>query len=80
MTTAHAKFQSLGRDLYWTHCVWSPEFEILRWGGYDDAYWWNTVSKSDTATVRTAKDGKRYRLDPQTNSVTAEQESAPLST
>lgn len=67
-----AKFQSYSRDLFWSLCASASNYEILRWSGYDDAYWWSTVANTDAFLIKTAKDGKRYRLNPATNEVTQE--------
>jgi hypothetical protein len=58
-----ARFEQIRNDLFWTlYDVDSGEF--IRWRGYDDAYWWGNVSKTDEFRIR----GK-YRLDPITNKV-----------
>lgn len=44
--------------------------ETMRWTGYNDAYWWNQVSKSDQFQIKTAKNGTRYRLNPESREVT----------
>ena len=62
-----AKCNQLGRDLYWSICH-SNFDEILRWSGYNDAYWWNNVAPSEQFQIREHK-GKFYKLDPETDQV-----------
>jgi hypothetical protein len=59
-----ARFEQLYNDLFWS--IYDSESdEMIRWSGYNDAYWWNSVSIMDQFQVH----GK-YRLNPETNEVT----------
>jgi hypothetical protein len=60
-----ATFNSYSRDLYWSRFI---DGKTCRWSGYDDTYWWNNVAKSEQFQVR-EHEGKRYRLNPETNEV-----------
>lgn len=63
MTERIARFEQIRNDMFWTiYDIESGKF--IRWQGYDDAYWWQNVSKSDQFRIR-----GRYRLDPITNKV-----------
>ena len=70
-----AEFSSLGRDLFWKLPILeyygnsNAYFEILRWTGYDDANWWNNVSNKEQFQIKGAKNGKKYKLNPETNEV-----------
>lgn len=62
MTTTEAKFSQLRNDMYWTH--FDLDDGYIRWIGYDDAYWWDNVSKTDNARIRTGKvSGRVYELE-----------------
>lgn len=58
-----AKFSQLSNDLFFEFIVSDP-FEVLRWTGYDDAYWWKNVSTTDQFRNRESKSGRTFRLDP----------------
>ncbi len=60
--TKKARFQQLSNDLFWE--VFDGE-KFIKWQGYNDAYWWDNVAKSDTFQVR-----GNFRLDPETDIVT----------
>lgn len=62
-----ATFKSLSRDLYWSCFIGKS---TCRWSGYDDKYWWSNVAPSEQFQVR-EHEGKKYRLNPETNEVTA---------
>lgn len=64
-----AEFSQSRNDMYWK--VYVPEDGFVRWGGYDDDYWWNNVSKSDRARTRIGeKTGRVYLIDFKTGRVT----------
>lgn len=70
-----AKFSQSRNDMHWS--VFTLEDGFIRWGGYDDAYWWDNVSKADHTRTRTGeKSGKVYVIDFVTGEVwvTAAQE------
>lgn len=60
-----AKFSSLSRDLFWSIFIGDS---FCRWTGYNDSYWWDKVATSEQFQVRD-HNGKRYRLNPETNEV-----------
>ena len=63
-----AKFSQNRNDMHWS--VFTLEDGFIRWGGYDDAYWWDNVSKCDHARTRTGeKSGKVYAIDFTTGEV-----------
>lgn len=67
--TIQADADQIGNDLYWKAYAGADGF--IRWTGYDDANWWNRVSKTDAARERIGKVTARvYRLDHDTNVVT----------
>lgn len=59
-----ARFEKLRNDLFWYFYDWNDNGKRYSWQGYDDAYWWNEVAKTDQFQVR----GK-YRLNPFTGEV-----------
>lgn len=64
-----ANFSSLGRDLFWS--LYDMDDGFIRWSGYNDAFWWNEVSKAERFTHKTGqKTGRVYVLEPETNKVT----------
>ena len=63
-----ADFQRLGNDLYWK--IYAGEDGFIRWTGYDDAYWWKSVSMSDGFTRQLGrKTGRVFELDATTSQV-----------
>ena len=63
-----AEFSQFRNDLYWK--VFDLKDGFVRWGGYDDAYWWNSVSKHDSTRKRTGKvTGRIYEIDFDTGKV-----------
>lgn len=69
MKTINAEFSRQGSDLYWT--IWTAEDRTMTWGGYDDEFWWERVSKSDRFRLQVGGATKRiYQLDPHSNLVT----------
>lgn len=50
---AKAEFSQSRNDLYWK--FWAGEDGMIRWTGYDDAYWWDKVSETDAARKRVGK-------------------------
>lgn len=63
-----AEFDSIRNDLYWS--FWAGSDGRIRWTGYNDAYWWNNVSKSDHARTRVGKDtGRSFVIDFETGKV-----------
>ncbi len=57
-----AKFSQSRNDMHWS--VFTLEDGFIRWGGYDDTYWWDNVSKADNTRTRTGeKSGKTYVID-----------------
>jgi len=70
----YADFDQLSNDLFWSfyHSEYSEDykehhFEKIKWTGYNDSYWWNTVSPEQTK--RTCKCGKVFEIDFRTNEV-----------
>lgn len=60
-----ATFNSYSRDLFWSIFEGG---KTCRWSGYDDDYWWNNVANTEQFQVR-EHEGRRYRLNPETNEV-----------
>ncbi len=60
-----ADFSSMSRDLFWSRFIGGKP---CRWSGYDDGHWWKNVATSEQFQVR-EHEGKRYRLNPETNEV-----------
>ena len=56
----------LSNDLYWA--FYRSGHSTLRWSGYNDAYWWNNVAKSDGFQIR-QNGGHTFKLNPATNEV-----------
>lgn len=74
-----AKFEIHRNDMYWNYCDMAEtdkgyEFFHCRWIGYNDAFWWDTVStKEENQTISVTGDKgtvKKYRIDFHTNIVT----------
>lgn len=61
-----ARFSQLSNDLFWSIYV---NGETIRWVGYNDAYWWNTVSNTDQFQIKESG-AKKYRLNPESDEVT----------
>ena len=61
-----ATFNSLGRDLFWKHYDIKDGF--IRWGGYDDANWWENVAPKMRERKGTVT-GRTYRIDFDSNLV-----------
>lgn len=68
-----AKFDQSGNDLRWDYwcniCMrenlvkWSGcKNRRISWGGYDDQYWWDKVSKTEQSTIRTTDCGKKLKI------------------
>lgn len=67
-----AEFTQSRNDMAWT--VYAGPDGFVRWSGYDDAYWWNNVSKSEAARTRTGKQtGRTFVIDFGTGEVTVSQ-------
>lgn len=64
-----AEFSKSQNDLFWKYRL--PTGEIIRWSGYDDTNWWNNVSETDRFRNKQDSNGNIYRLDPNTDEVTA---------
>lgn len=63
-----AVFSSIGRDMYWTHR--DNQDGSIRWTGYDDGYWWSKVAIDTKQMTKVgATSGRRYVLDPITDTV-----------
>lgn len=63
-----AKFGQSRNDMYWS--LYAGEDKFIRWGGYDDAYWWQNVAPTDAWRTRVGDATKRtYILDPDTSTV-----------
>lgn len=62
----NAKFESLGRDLYWSH--YDVRDGFIRWTGYDDRNWWENVAPARRDRVG-EKTGRTYRINYDTNVV-----------
>lgn len=57
-----ANFTQSRNDLYWT--FWGGDDGTIRWFGYDDANWWQNVSKADHARKRVgAVTGRTFVLN-----------------
>lgn len=66
--TVTATFDQHRNDLNWT--LYAGEDGFIRWGGYDDANWWNNVSKSEAVRTRVGKvTGRVFVLDHATGTV-----------
>lgn len=66
-----ADFSQSRNDMHWK--VWAGADKFIRWGGYDDAYWWDHVSKSENARRRVGSaTGRVFTIDFDTNEVTVE--------
>lgn len=64
-----ASFSQLRNDLYWS--LYAGEDGMIRWTGYDDANWWDRVSKTDAARKRVGKvTGRTFVLNCDTGEVT----------
>jgi hypothetical protein len=64
-----AKFSQSRNDMYWK--FWADADGTIMWTGYDDSYWWDNVSKSDSFVVQKGSEtGRIFRLHPETNTVT----------
>jgi hypothetical protein len=64
-----AEFNQHRNDLNWS--IHAGEDGFIRWTGYDDAYWWDQVSKTDHARKRVGKvTGRHFVLNHDTNEVT----------
>ena len=64
-----AEFSRSNNDLYWI--LFDLEDKTIIWSGYNDGFWWDTVSVSEQFQVqRGVRTGRIYRLDPRTNAVT----------
>ena len=71
-----AKFSQSRNDMHWS--VFTLEDGFIRWGGYDDAYWWDNVSKSEHARTRVGeKSGKRYEINFATGDVFVSEDGKP---
>lgn len=73
-TPAIAKISKSGNDLSWEYwCNICMDSDIKRWSacskrrvswnGYDDQYWWDKVSKTDQATIRTTSCGIKLKIE-----------------
>ena len=63
-----AKFSQSRNDMHWS--VFTLEDGFIRWGGYDDAYWWDNVSKAEHTRTRIGeKTGKVYEINFDTGDV-----------
>ena len=63
-----AEFSQSRNDMHWS--IYAGEDGFVRWGGYDDDYWWDKVSPTDSARNRVGKvTGRTYRLDHETCAV-----------
>lgn len=69
--SGNAEYSRLGRDLFWKFYAFNDnnEFVRVKWTGYDDAFWWDKVSITDQAQIRTGSDGRRYKINFETNRV-----------
>lgn len=66
--TKKAEFSQSRNDMHWK--LYDLEDGYVRWAGYDDSYWWDSVSPTDDARNRIGKvTGRTYRLDHETNEV-----------
>lgn len=61
-----ARFSQLSNDLFWSIYV---NGETIRWIGYNDAYWWNNVAKTDQFLIKESG-GKKYQLNPESDEIT----------
>ena len=68
-----AKFERGGNDLSWTYwCNICMKGDLpkwvgckkrrISWSGYDDAYWWDKVSKSEQSITRLTHCGKKVQI------------------
>lgn len=66
---AKAEFDQSRNDMYWS--LYAGEDGRIRWIGYDDANWWNTVAPTDHARKRVGKvTGRTFVLNHETGEVT----------
>lgn len=69
MSIMIAEFSQSRNDLHWS--IYTSEDGFIRWGGYDDANWWDNVSNTDHAMNRVGpKSGRVYRIEFDTRVVT----------
>jgi hypothetical protein len=59
-----AKLNQIGNDLFWNFFDIDGIGKVVTWQGYDDAFWWEKVSKSDNFRVK-----GNLKLDPYTGEV-----------
>lgn len=66
-----AEFSQSRNDMYWK--LYAGPDGFIRWGGYDDANWWDNVSKAAHARQRTGKEtGRVFTIDFDTGFVSIE--------
>jgi len=69
MEWTKADFFQHRNDLFWK--LYDVQDGYIKWNGYNDDYWWNSVSKSEKFRRRVGQQtGRIYELDPITNCVT----------
>lgn len=63
----NARLNRLGNDLFWEYNYFDENdtFHMLRWTGYDDAYWWNEVEPELAKKIR-VDNGKSYMINYET--------------
>ena len=72
MTEETARFSQSRNDMYWT--LFTSGDGPIRWIGYDDDFWWERVSPTETWRRKVGPtSGKIYTLDPHTAKVTIEE-------
>lgn len=70
MSTKLATKSQNRNDLHWeySHMGDDNHFEFIRWTGYDDAYWWGQVAKTQRVQA-CPKCGAKFELNYSTNEV-----------
>jgi hypothetical protein len=67
--TLKAKFEAHRSDLHWS--LYDIKDGFVRWTGYDDTNWWETVSTREQARTKIGKEtGRKYTINFTTNEVT----------
>lgn len=71
--SGRAEFRISRNDMFWSCCIhdWDGEtfeFYHIKWSGYNDANWWDNVSKKASITTCKGDKGteKKFKLDYKT--------------
>lgn len=68
--TTEVKHDRLSNDLSWSvYHRDGDHFEKVSWTGYNDNYWWQNVAPTEQFLIRACKCGKKFKLDPDEQTV-----------